>query len=108
MLSNVEEPPIEIGFNDSPLEDPPLVALDDSLVTEEVSEIGKSNLSSAYRTTKNSLDDSLMSNASFADSPSFMERNTKLIDSQKGLEMIGRQLATERNVGLIELSSRTI
>lgn len=76
----------DIALPDFPAEDP-LVVLDDSLVS-----------SSAYRIPKNLLDESMMSNNSFADSPSFMERNVKLLDSEKGLEVIGRQLAKERNV----------
>lgn len=101
MKINGNESNGDIKFPDLTL-DEPLAVLDDSLVNEEeVSDIAKPNHhSSGYRITRNLLHDSLASNNSFADSPSYMERHAKLIDSEKGLEVIGRQLATERNVSV--------
>lgn len=51
-----------------------------------------------YRTNASQMLDDSLSTSFAVNSPMYRERNTKLCDSVKGLEMIGRELATQRSV----------
>lgn len=90
--------------------DDSLDTMDDSLVNDESEQSSKpsifddvvlpkprqfDSIYGTYRSAPSLLDDSMASNT---DSPCFKERHAKLIDSEKGLEVIGRELARERKV----------